>query len=513
MPLRFTAIALGSCLLFLAGVLGLPLGFGASTPLRGILTVLCSMGGLGILVLAGLSARFPRRWYRRAWYRRLMKIRHLSTAFAAVMAACSLVVFAGAIYVMFGKSLSSSYWSDVISFSYVNAQLVLAGHNPYASSASFIPALQRFPNAIETPLRKGEFGSGYDYPSLGQISNVERRFLANPGAMHGEFDQNTLHSYPALSFLLYVPLIWAGWDNILLLHVVVFWALFAWLIWLTPRGWRHWGALAAGAALPILAYSVMLDTEIICIAFLLTAWHYRNKNWWASAILLGLGCAFKQYVWFFVPFFLLDAWLEHGSWAAPFADDFSIRVKGWRHVARASLAAVRSGDWGAACKRAGVTLAAFLAPNLPFIVLSPAAWFNSLWLPMSAPLFPTGMGFIALFTSHTLPYLPPHIFTALEALALLATLYAFIRWRPLLRECALLLALIPLFFAFRSLPNYFAVAPWLALYAVNMVYARQLAGRAATRTPLTWANVRRVLRLDPLFERMKVSLLVRLAAR
>ncbi|MEO7003000.1 MAG: hypothetical protein ABI068_14385 [Ktedonobacterales bacterium] len=508
MPLRYSAIALGSCLLFLAGILCLPLWYGASSPLRGLLTLLCSFGGLAVLVLATMPIKLPRRWYRR-----LMQWRHLSAIFSGIMAAASLVVFVAAASLIFSGLLSNSFLSDVISFSYVNARLVLTGHNPYVSDASFVPALQRFPNAIETPLRRGAFGSGYDYPALNHINDVEHRYLTDPGQMHGEFDQNTLHSYPALSFLIYVPLIWAGVDNILLLHMVVFWALFAWLVWLTPPGWRHWGALAAGAALPILLYSLMLDTEVICVAFLLTAWHYRNRNWWASAILLGLGCAFKQYAWFFVPFFLLDAWLEQGRWAAPFAEDFSIRARGWRHVGRTTLAALISGGWGAVSTRTGVMLAAFLAPNLPFMLLSPSAWFHSLWLPMTEPLFPTGMGVIALFTGHALPWLPPYIFTVMEALALLATLWVFIRWRPKLRESALLLALIPLLFAFRSLPNYFAVAPWLALYAANMVYARQLAGRPAQRSPLSWEHLRATLHLDRLLERMKVSLLIRLAAR
>ena len=33
-----------------------------------------------------------------------------------------------------------------------------------------------------------------------------------------------------------------------------------------------------------------------------------------------------------------------------------------------------------------------------------------------------------------------------------------------------MLALFPLFFAFRSLPNYFAIAPWIAFYAATQVY-------------------------------------------
>jgi uncharacterized membrane protein len=41
-------------------------------------------------------------------------------------------------------------------------------------------------------------------------------------------------------------------------------------------------------------------------------------------------------------------------------------------------------------RRGLITLGAFLLANLPFLLLSPAAWFVSLWLPMSHPLFPQG---------------------------------------------------------------------------------------------------------------------------
>jgi hypothetical protein len=61
----------------------------------------------------------------------------------------------------------------------------------------------------------------------------------------------------------------------------------------------------------------------------------------------------------------------------------------------------------------------------------------------------------------------------LEIIALLACLWAQWRWRERLREAVPLLALIPLFFAWRSLPNYFAIAPLLALFAVGaLAHAR-----------------------------------------
>lgn len=160
----------------------------------------------------------------------------------------------------------------------------------------------------------------------------------------------------------------------------------------------------------------------------------RHRRW-LGAILLGLACAYKQYAWGFVPFFAVDAVLAEG--------------------------------WGEAIWRGTIALGAFLLPNGPFLVASPLAWFTSLWLPISEPLFPQGMGVIALSLGHLLPFGPPALYALLEVAALGVTLVIAIRFRRQLGAGVLVLALIPLFFAFRSIPSYFAFAPWLALYAVQ----------------------------------------------
>jgi uncharacterized membrane protein len=266
---------------------------------------------------------------------------------------------------------------------------------------------------------------------------MERRYVAAPETTHGEFDPSTMHSYPALSFLLYLPVVWAGIRNILFLHVAVYIALFAWLVWRAPTDLRGWGALVLVASMGVQIISVVKDTEVICVALLLAAWHLRDRRW-LGPVLLGLACAFKQYCWFFVPFFVLDALLAHG--------------------------------WREAMRRVAIALGAFLLPNVPFLVSNPGAWWQSMWLPMSEPLFPMGMGIVLLSINHLLPYGSPQLYTVLEACALVGVLYAYARWHDALQECALLLALIPFVFAFRSPPNYFAFAPWLAFFAATRLY-------------------------------------------
>jgi uncharacterized membrane protein len=219
-------------------------------------------------------------------------------------------------------------------------------------------------------------------------------------------------------------------------NYVVFFALVAWLIRIAPQTERRWVALVVFAAVTIPLMSLLADTEVICVAFLLPAWHYRDRRW-VSALLLGLGCAFKQYCWFFVPFFLLD----------------TLRVHGWREATRRSL----------------IVLGAFLLPNLPFLVLDPSAWLHSLLLPMTDPMFPMGDGFIALSLGGLVPFAAPSVYGGFELLALALCLWTGWRWHDRLGDSLPLLALVPLLFAFRSLPNYFAFAPWLALYAASQL--------------------------------------------
>ena len=437
LPARYAAVAAGGLALLLAACAAVPAGIGKGTPLRGLLTVAATIGGFVLLFAASLPRRCGRR-LRRA-YTRLWPA---ALAFSLLCAAGTVLTLDGAVDYTLAAPPSQTYQSDVLAFSDTDARLVLAGRNPYTSDAAFWSVAGRFPLAQMTPLRQGELAHAEDYPPLQWLRHAAQRAAADPAERPAIFDPGTLHSYPALSFLLDVPLLAAGIANVLVLNLLIYCALFGWLVWQAPVGWRHWAALAAASGLITVGASLFMDTEVICVAFVLLAWHYRQRVM-LSAALLGLGCAFKQYVWFFAPFLLLDVLLRDG----------------WRPTTR----------------YAAVAVGAFLVPNLPYIAASPAAWWQSLWLPMADRLFPTGTGLIALSTGHLLPYGPQQLYAALEGAALVCALVYFARHRAQLGDSVLLLALVPLFFAFRSLAPYFGFMPWLALYAANRLYAARSA--------------------------------------
>jgi uncharacterized membrane protein len=431
-PRPFALIGLGACLLIVANYLSFTVEAAHGLTLAAPITFFASAAGLAALIAAARApggaldeARHEPRW-------ELVGRAVMTVVMTAMAIASFLLVIAGLYYVV-AVPPSGAYLNDVISFNAANAHALLAGRNPYTDDANFLPTLIAYPKAPPTPIQGPIFGHGFNYPLQGYVFAIDRAYIHDPARYAAAFDPRTLHSYPALSFLIYAPLFLVGVQNVMWINLAAYAALLVWLISLAPRGQRAWVAFTALAAVTITFGSLLLETELICLLFLLPAWRLRDERGWVSALLLGLGCAVKQYCWLFAPLFLLDALLRHG--------------------------------WRAAAQRALIALAAFLAPNLPFIIASPAAWWQSIWLPLTAALFPQGVGLVTLALGRLLPPLPKLAFTGLEMAAISAVLWIYARYHGRLREAALLLALVPFFFAFRSPPNYFAVAPWLALFA------------------------------------------------
>jgi hypothetical protein len=443
LPPRYGLIILGGGLLMFAGSNRVTQATAGVVKPQEVVVVLAAIAGLLSLIAASAPFSAPRIWYRHyRWARYPIYCAGLFLMLG------TFVTFEGTLSLSLSPA-AQVYQNDVLSFTHINSGLVLAARNPYTSDAAFITALEQYPQAAPTPLRRGVFGTGYDYPSFNKVKAIQKLYLADPQATHGGLDPRTLHSYPAFSFLFYVPFIWAGLPNILLLDLLVCWGVLVWITVQAPPAWRLGALFVAGTAFCIV-YSLPVDTEIVCIAWLLASWHLRRGKWLAP-VFLGLACAFKQYSWFFVPFFILEIWLTQGG-----------------------RATVR---W------LGLVLAAFLLPNLPYLVTSPAAWAASLVLPVTDPLFPQGIGIMSLSLGHLLPYGPPWLYSALELLAGGVMLWLQLRYHRQLGDAVLLLALVPFIFAFRSPPNYFAFAPWIALYAANCIYSARRARRDNGRSP------------------------------
>jgi hypothetical protein len=335
------------------------------------------------------------------------------------------------------------YDSDAAAFIHYQAEDVLRGINPYTDATGFWQAITQFPNAGATPLQRGQFAQQTLSPDDATVAALLRAEARSTSRADPEFDPASLHSYPAGSFLIAVPFIWAGFSSTQPLYALCLLLLFALLIRWAPPGWR-WQTVLLLLSLSIpITLTLRSSFEVACILCIVGAWRAQARHPWRAAILLGVGCSIKQLAWLFLPFYLL--WV--------------LRQRGWR---AASLA-------GATCALV------FFAINAPFLLASPSVWASSMLLPISEPAFPGGIGLITLAQGGIVPLFPVWVYTTLEVAAYLGALAWFSAW---LWQAAdnrasaatggwgLLLPIVPLLLGPRSLISYTMFLPILALAAL-----------------------------------------------
>jgi uncharacterized membrane protein len=186
-----------------------------------------------------------------------------------------------------------------------------------------------------------------------------------------------------------------------------------------------------GAA-SLAAFTVTGSADLLYVLPLAAAWLWRERRW--SALAYGVAAATKQLAWFFAPFYLIAVVTMHG--------------------------------WREAVRRSAIAAGVFLATNLPFIVWHPADWLQGIMTPLSEPMFARGAGIIFLGTNGGLPLFPASVYLALEALCAIVCVAVAWRTRRTSPELGVVLALIPLFLAWRSLFSYFFLVPLFAAVAV-----------------------------------------------
>jgi uncharacterized membrane protein len=204
------------------------------------------------------------------------------------------------------------------------------------------------------------------------------------------------------------------------------------VVWRTSAGLRPFMLTAVLGAASLAAFTVSGSADLLYVLPLAAAWLWRERRW--SAIAYGIAAATKQLAWFFAPFYLIAVVTMHG--------------------------------WREGLRRAGIAAAIFVATNLPFILWHPRDWLEGITTPVSDPMFARGAGIIFLGTNGGLPLLPASAYLALEGLCALVCLVVAWRSRRTSPELGIVLALVPLFFAWRSLFSYFFLIPLFASVAV-----------------------------------------------
>ncbi|MBV9228402.1 MAG: DUF2029 domain-containing protein [Chloroflexi bacterium] len=341
--------------------------------------------------------------------------------------------------ILLGRSLVMSvlppqFSNDGTSLDTNAAILLLQGRNPYTDS-NMLDMARRFPIQPNwtTPLRQGQFANRLEYPTMVEFQSVLDTDLKAGTAP--EFESKV--SYPALSFLTLVPFALFGSYNVLPFYLLSYLLLVA-IAWKVSRPeLRPWVLLLSLANVPMWSSTVGGNLDIFYTLLIALVWLSRERRW-SSALLLGLALASKQIAWFFIPFYIIMVLRQYG-----------LKETIYRLTIAGSLA---------------------LAINLPFIVWNPQAWLAGIMAPVADPMFPMGVGLINLSITHLLPFLSSWVYTGLEGTAMLCALVWY--WRICRKhpEAAMLLAVIPLFFAWRSLPSYFycAAYPLFILMAAKM---------------------------------------------
>ena len=276
------------------------------------------------------------------------------------------------------------------------------------------------------------FLSGHDpYREL-DIPEALRRFGLDPGlATHLE-DGSALRSfnYPALSFLVPAPFVAAGLRDIRFLYLAEIVAFVLVLVGQVRVPWRPLVTAAVVGNAVIARQNVLAGVDPLWAVFTTCAFLFLGRRLLSPA-LLGLACAARQPAWFFVPFYLLVIWKREGL--------------------------------SAALRRLGITAIAFALPNLPFFIASPADFLAGVFDPMLASLEPYGVGLIRFSMDGALPLLPRGVFGALSVAAMAGLLWLLWRFWRHIPNGALVFASVSLWFAWRSLQNYFSFAGILAM--------------------------------------------------
>lgn len=375
----------------------------------GLLDVLCCLGATAILFGTGYAI----------WESVAENLHWIALALSlACYVAGFVVAFCGltnspnaskaaivAVYFAFASYAASEllfkveyYDSDAMLFNSYSAQLLLQGIDPYTQSLE--PGYRIFgvPEGEVTPTVSG-------------------------GAIYAL-------SYPAMSFLIYVPFLWYGMSNLLWVDVLAHLAILALLIRAAPVALKPLASLLLFIDPSYFNYTIGGVTDVLWIPFGMLAGMSWRRNTLLAALWLGIACSFKQTPWLILPFAFI-----YWSYRA-------FEKKAFRALALPCAIA------------AGV----FLLVNLPFIIWHPKSWLAGVMTPLSGKLVMFGSGIVQLQTAGIVP-LSASLLSRLSLFVVLICVCAYALFPRRLSFMPFIAPGIAFFFAPRSLQNYFMYWP------------------------------------------------------
>jgi hypothetical protein len=333
-------------------------------------------------------------------------------------------------------SLENVYgYNDATALSHQATENLLDGKNPYAE-ANTISAIIDYNGEIDkiTPLREGRFADVFPYPTAGQLEQFWEDIRQNPDQIPVEIESK--FNYPAGAFLLPVPFVLIGINDLRIIFVILLLPVLAYVIYRVRYDLRLHLIFALIASLELWNSLPAGETGFLYFPFLFLGWILPKRNLWLSALFMAIAIAIKQLAWFVLPFYLI----------------LIFRTIGPKQMA-ASLF---------------IIIAVFLATNLPFIVMNPSLWFDSVVAPVTDNMFPLGVGIVSIVLGGFVDIQSPLPFAIIECIiAFLVVIWYFFKCSRY-PQTGLILAVLPLFFAWRSLWGYFFYIDIITLTAIML---------------------------------------------
>jgi len=323
-----------------------------------------------------------------------------------------------------------SYGTDEIAFDQYAAQLLVQHINPYGLNLDKSLELFQVPTIFHT------------YTLDGRTVDIL--------------------SYPAMSFLFYVPLLMIGIYTQAAVYVdTLFWVISILLMYfLLPRPYRAI-ALVIGSSFVYLSYVVGGVTDSLYLPFLLlSSWkwdrYYKKDSGYASwigPIAFGIAASVKQNAWFLAPFIAIGIYKEH---------------KSMKPVFRYAL----------------ISFITFLVPNVPFILNNPSTWFRGVLSPFASANVPSGQGMINFTLIERLGGGDLSLFSYSAAALMFAFILMTWMFYPQFKRVLFILPSIVLFFPTRSFASYL-----IGLFPVFLVSALTVIQSADDSSQKPWKKL------------------------
>lgn len=333
-------------------------------------------------------------------------------------------------------------YNDATALNHQASLLFIKGENPYETS-NIVEAVEEYkvPTEHLTPLKKGDFAEVFPYPTGDELDNALNKAKASSDAPPLEFESKV--SYPAGSFIFQAPFVALGLEDTRWFYLLCALAIMSVIYWQAPQRLRLLVIAAFATNLMLWNLIGTGTTDTLYVLFVLLGWILRRRLW-LSALFMGLAATTKQIAWLFILFYLV----------------LLIREVGWKR----------------ALQSLGIIAVTFTLINLPFIFDAPQAWLEGVLAPVLDPMFPKGVGLVAFSIAGMLP---PNslLFTIIEITVLtLALVWYYFNCRKY-PQAGLLLAVLPLFFAWRSFSCYFYFGSLLVFGVVAIEeYRKSMSG-------------------------------------